>query len=70
MCCRPVASSRRGLGRTRSLLKGPEDAVADLMESHKIVAGNRFVYHCGMHTEVSTHAKTEMVPEAVTAEMD
>lgn len=39
------------------------------MESHNIVASNRFVYHYGMHTEVSTHAKTEMVPEAVTAEM-
>lgn len=39
------------------------------MESNNIVAGNRFVYHCGMHTEISTYPRTEMVPEAVTAEM-
>lgn len=39
------------------------------MESHNIVAGNRFVDHCGMHTEVSTCTRSEMMPEAVTAEM-
>lgn len=39
------------------------------MESHNIVAGNRFVYHCGMNTEVSTYTRTAMMPEAVTAEM-